>query len=263
MAGINFNRIVTVKGSSAGSIALPEAYDFFGGYAQDRAESAGIDKAAWGTIPAVASNQAAAILGVTAIIYGTSVGGDVTETHPPTPAALNSMDKTEMYVLRDNGRIGLTFDIVSADWRPRVNGIGQGIRVNVENGRLTGADFDVSDAPLGFDFDLTQYSVEGEIKKRVWCRIIEETGTAGLVRLNLGVDPLAGQGQPAEGAFEEGSQQQVTILTPYDESIATGDEILDDLGRVWTVTTSRTLNERRYLEFGCFRAAVTEPLPAA
>ena len=258
MAGVNFNRVCTIRGSSSASIALPDPYAFDDGYS-----SLGIDVVddglAWATDPIASSSLASVLAASTAIFYSDTRTADVTQTQPPDATTLNSMEDVKLYVLRSNGYIGLSFDVGLAANNPLRRGLARGFRVNVSNGRLVGgADFDVTDAPLGFDFDLTQYAETGEVEKRVWCRIIEQGGTAGLVRLNAAQSSPDPGSDASEGGFEEGAQEEVTVLTPYDEDIANGDEIVDDLGRVWTVSSSRTLNERRYIEYSAFRTSLAE-----
>jgi len=53
-----------------------------------------------------------------------------------------------------------------------------------------------------------------------------------------------------------GSQEEATAIVRYAPALAIGTMLTDDLGRVWTVEGSRTLGDRRYLEYSLTRQVV-------
>ena len=56
-----------------------------------------------------------------------------------------------------------------------------------------------------------------------------------------------------EGTLTSESQETATVLVRYDPGRAIGTSVVDDLGRVWAVSSTRTLIDRRYLEYSLSR----------
>ena len=52
---------------------------------------------------------------------------------------------------------------------------------------------------------------------------------------------------------QEVIEARATLLMRYDETIAVGVQVTDDLGRIWNVTGSRAISDRRFLEFDLTR----------
>ena len=59
------------------------------------------------------------------------------------------------------------------------------------------------------------------------------------------------------GVTDEGQLESLEVTTRYDKQLAFGTAIDDDLGRQWTVTDSRTTEDRRFLVFDCERVVST------
>ena len=86
-----------------------------------------------------------------------------------------------------------------------------------------------------------------EATKRVWARLSERGADVGIV---------IGQ----EGAGE-GAQERITALIRYDPALAIAKEFVDDLGRRWFATSTRTEADRRYLSIEGVRHLTGIDLP--
>ena len=49
------------------------------------------------------------------------------------------------------------------------------------------------------------------------------------------------------------SEETARLVIRYDPDLAQGKSVTDDLGREWTVRSSRAIQNRRFLEFELFR----------
>ena len=72
--------------------------------------------------------------------------------------------------------------------------------------------------------------------KRVWAELSERTAAGGLL---IGFS----------GVSDEGHLENIEIRTRYDPALALGESCVDDLGREWGLTNSRTENDRRELVY--------------
>ena len=122
------------------------------------------------------------------------------------------------------------------------------IRLNVpdDSGVLVGNDFPISrDSYVVFRFELREadQSVETIIARPVWGALLERGSALGVI------DVTTTEG----GITTTGSQEETTALARYDPSLAIGTALVDDLERQWTIRGSRTLLDRRYLEFDLTR----------
>ena len=86
-----------------------------------------------------------------------------------------------------------------------------------------------------------------EATKRVWARLSERGADVGLVVGDLGAG--------------EGSQERIEARIRYDRDLAIAKEFTDDLGRRWFATSSRTVDDRRYLAFEGVRVVTGIDLP--
>ena len=129
-------------------------------------------------------------------------------------------------------------------------GYGVGVRetvnvvVRLSDGQREGVDFDMT---AGVDLALSglgSQQLTMETTKRVWASIAER---------GAGVSLLVG----VAGVSDEGAAEEIEVATRFDPSIVYGVSILDDMGRFWTVSDTRTSNDRRNLIYECNRAVVT------
>ena len=56
---------------------------------------------------------------------------------------------------------------------------------------------------------------------------------------------------------EEGAQEDIEFFLRYRPELSIGTEVTDDLGRVWQISSTRTLEDRRYLLFEGYRTLTT------
>ena len=81
----------------------------------------------------------------------------------------------------------------------------------------------------------------GEVSNRkAWGAITELGIVSGIV--SVGSDNL-----------QTASEETARLILRYDADLAQGKTVTDDLGREWTVRSSRSIRERRFLEFELFR----------
>ena len=142
-------------------------------------------------------------------------------------------------------------DFVSADVNFATFGVYQSdgsrhFNIKLENNTAGGDAFpivmgniDIGVEGLGGN-QLTQPST-----KRVWAQLSERG--AGLAFL-IGV----------AGVSDEGQSEDIEIFTRYDPALIYGLYVIDDLGRRWTITESRTSEDRRHLIYTASRLVVTD-----
>ena len=122
------------------------------------------------------------------------------------------------------------------------------IRLNVPNdsGQLVGADFPIAyDDYVVFEFELRQadQSVTTTIDRRTWGELTERGSAIGVIDVTT----------VEAGQTLTGSQEEATAAVRYDPALAIGTALTDDLAREWLIRGSRTLKDRRYLEFDLTR----------
>ena len=96
-----------------------------------------------------------------------------------------------------------------------------------------------SEVRLGYDEYAVQVADRSDEEKTVWCRQLERGVTTGLLRIG---DSLG-----------TGTEETAEFTTRYAVDLAVPTSITDDLGRVWTVESARSILDRRYLEYQAFR----------
>ena len=79
----------------------------------------------------------------------------------------------------------------------------------------------------------------------VWGRLSERGSQVGIVQLSV------------DGPVTSESQENAVAIVRYAPNLAIGTSLTDDLGRVWTIAGSRTLQERRFLEYDLTRTVST------
>ena len=122
------------------------------------------------------------------------------------------------------------------------------VRVSVPGGagQLVGDDFTIGYSDyvvFSFERHAADFPVTTTIDKRVWGELLERGSALGVI------DVTTAQGnQVLTGSQEEGS-----ATVRYDPGLGIGTMLVDDLARTWLIRGSRTLRDRRYLEFDLTR----------
>ena len=109
---------------------------------------------------------------------------------------------------------------------------------------LVGDDFALGpDQYVQFSFErhTALQAVETTFGRRVWGRLVERGSALGVLDITTSA--------PTVGASEETG----SAIVRYSPDIAIGTALTDDLGRVWVIEGSRTINDRRHLEFSLAR----------
>ena len=70
-----------------------------------------------------------------------------------------------------------------------------------------------------------------------WARITERGADTGFLTIG------------EETTDTDASQESAEFVVRYKDVLANGTSLTDDLGRVWTINSTRTLQDRRYLEY--------------
>lgn len=96
---------------------------------------------------------------------------------------------------------------------------------------------------FGFNVEGEETSVEETTNRTVWAEIIERGSTAGFLALS--------------GALTEAAQETAAFRVRWDVDLAIGTSITDDLGREWTITSSASEADRRWLTYDAFRVLAT------
>ncbi len=109
---------------------------------------------------------------------------------------------------------------------------------------LVGDDFDLSPATyvlMSLENHTSEQSTTTVSGKPVWGDLLERGSQLGVISIG------------AETPVTTGSEETASAIIRYDAGLALGTMLIDDLGREWTIRGSRTLQDRRYLEFDMFR----------
>ena len=81
----------------------------------------------------------------------------------------------------------------------------------------------------------------GEVSNRkAWAQLVELGITSGIVAVG-------------SSELQTTSEETARLVIRYDPDLAQGKKVTDDLGREWTVRSSRAIRDRRFLEFELFR----------
>ena len=119
----------------------------------------------------------------------------------------------------------------------RAVGIGPPSQLNAA-GAITG---------FGTNYDITSVPVTTDTTYRLLAEIVERGQDATLVSDDQGMVQIRLDD-------EIGNVETATIRTRYLADAAIGSGVTDDLGRVWAVTGTNTIGDRKYLEFQCSRS---------
>ena len=121
--------------------------------------------------------------------------------------------------------------------------------IELDEGERHGADFALTgDVALGIS-GFGGEELQDKVTKRVWAQLSERGAGSGIL--------VSGGGVEAEG-----QQEDLDIGIRYDPKLLYGINLVDDLGRAWTVYSSLTVEDRRGLRFEASRLVVSnEPLP--
>ena len=116
-------------------------------------------------------------------------------------------------------------------------------------GMVVGEDFPIGHTDrvlVSFERRTAEQSVTEDTSVVVWGDMAERGVALGVVDISTGET-----GQVTTGAQEDGS-----AIIRYAPGRAIGQQLVDDLGRVWLINGSRTLEDRRYLEYDLTRQVV-------
>ena len=83
--------------------------------------------------------------------------------------------------------------------------------------------------------------METVIDRKTWGELTERGSALGVLDITT------------SGPTTTGSQEEAIAIVRYSPALAIGTALTDDLGRVWTVEGSRTIGDRRYLEYSLTR----------
>ena len=120
----------------------------------------------------------------------------------------------------------------------------------ISEGQLVGADFSLNDDAyvlLSFERHTAEQSVTTVTARPVWGELLERGSALGVLDISTAAPTTTG------------SQEEGTAIIRYAADLAVGTMLTDDLGREWVIDGSRTIGDRRYLEFSLYRSI----LPAA
>ena len=109
---------------------------------------------------------------------------------------------------------------------------------------LVGTDFPMGPADyVQFSFERhdAEQSIMAEQSRTVWGELAERGSQLGIVTV--------GSDEPTT----TGSQEEAGAVIRYEPNLAIETLLVDDLARQWTIRGSRTLEDRRYLEFDLVR----------
>ena len=79
--------------------------------------------------------------------------------------------------------------------------------------------------------------------RKAWAQLVELGITSGIVAVG-------------SSELQTTSEETARLVIRYDPDLGHGKSVTDDLGREWTVRSSRAIQNRRYLEFELFRLVV-------
>ena len=97
---------------------------------------------------------------------------------------------------------------------------------------------------FGTNYDITAVPVTTDSTFRVLAEIAER-GQSAILEID-GVEVRLDR--------DAGNLEYATIRVRYVSEFAIGTSVTDDLDRVWTVDSTNTIADRRYLEFQCSRS---------
>ena len=158
---------------------------------------------------------------------------------------LNPGETRRFFILNPNANVHdnyVQFDVLD---EPTVQGSpeNQIYDVPLANGVLVGDNFDLPRTAfwvIGVSGIGAVEAVSSDpVSQRAWASILERGAEAGLI--SVGDDT------------EFGTEETATFVTRYDPTRGIGGTITDDLGRVWAVRGSRTILDRRFLEYTAAR----------
>ena len=119
--------------------------------------------------------------------------------------------------------------------------------VEVGPGTLVGDDFTLGPTTyttFSFERHTAPHTVEVTTDRKAWGELTERGSVVGILDITTS-EPTT-----------TGSQETGEAVIRYNADLAIGTELTDDLGRVWSIDGSRTIADRRYLEFSLTRQVV-------
>lgn len=241
----NLNRIVTVTGATTITTAQPRAFPFSiyelppGGNR-------------WSTGTGLTTNpEALEFLPLPAMVSGFA---DIKWIGSALTIFNDDGTRTDFLPLdtQVTGRIYLFLPIdgaltIVASWNRTALSLVRGPSLVQEGWRWEVEDFQVfHDVPvveaavnLGYDEYTSQVMNQVGTQRTIWAEQRERGVTTGILRIG---DSLG-----------TGTEESAAFITRYDVALAVPISITDDLGRIWTVGSARSILDRRYLEYETFR----------
>ena len=107
------------------------------------------------------------------------------------------------------------------------------------------ATLDPADVYFGFGSQVIQIAETTETTKRVWARQEDRGSLAGVLTAGTGEEGLI-----------QGAAATATFLIRWESALANGDSIEDDLGRIWNVFQTASIQNRRYLQLDAQRSVL-------
>ena len=243
------NRIFTVSGSSTRTERLPIRYGAndrqADGFSRQRGEWYPTD-ALFNALPdtaAMASDLVAFDPSFVNIEMPTvnadgSIQGGVTPLN-----SLLSLDEDQNHWLRittpEAGASYVQFTVTF------VRAFDDEVGISVEGGTLVGSDFALEqDTYTQFLFErhTSEQSITTTMNLPVWGELTERGSALGVISITSQDDPVT-----------TGVQEEASAVVRYDDRLAIGMLLTDDLDRTWGIRGSRTIQDRRYLEFDLSR----------
>ena len=133
-----------------------------------------------------------------------------------------------------------------SDYFPSESKFHEFIFVYIESPELVGEPFEWDrNEPVFFSVEgITAPQSTGEVSNRkAWAALYELGITSGIVAVG-------------SSELQTTSEETARLILRYDPDLARGGKVTDDLGRDWTVRSSRAIQNRRFLEFELFRLLV-------
>ena len=117
--------------------------------------------------------------------------------------------------------------------------------IGLSDAQASGAPWTITNGAIDLAIDgLGAQTAASITTKRVWAGLSERSAAGGLI---VGLS----------GVSDEGQVEEIEIRTRYVPALLLGESCVDDLGRTWAITSSRTEEERRTLIFDGFRVLAT------
>ncbi len=243
------NRVFTVTGSSTRTVRAPIRYGVNNrqadGFSQAQGEwyAAGAFFNALPDSAALASDLVAFLVTVLNIENPTvNADGSMQDGVTALPSLLSIQDEGHWVRITtpDAGESYVQYDVTF------VTTHADEVTLSVENPLLVGADFALAQdtfAQILFERHTSEQSITGTTNLPVWGELAERGAVLGVISITTEDEPVT-----------TGAQEEALATVRYHPDLAIGMQLRDDLNRTWGIRGSRTIGDRRYLEFDLSRA---------